>query len=180
MRIELGLTKRESNTKFAPLVALFAHYRQTELLSALAMVDVPIKTRHYTPVSKLEQVLLSILSGCEHLSEVNTRLRPEMAFAQSWQLGSFADQSTLSRTLDQLSQTNLSQLQRAVNQIWRHGSATHQHDWRGFLWLDFDLTGLPCGPQAEASQKGYFSEKKHHRTAVGARQCRQLSRNALV
>lgn len=180
MRIELGLTKRESNTKFAPLVALFAHYRQTEWLKALEIVDVPIKTRHYTPVSKLKQVLLSILSGCEHLSEVNTRLRPEIAFAQSWQLGSFADQSTLSRTLDELSQTNLSQLQCAVKQIWRQGSATHQHDWRGFLWLDFDLTGLPCGPQAEASQKGYFSEKKHHRTAVGAGQCRQLSRNDLV
>jgi hypothetical protein len=180
MSIELGLTRRESNTRFAPLVALFVRYRQRELLKALEMVDVPIKTRHYTPVSKLEQVLLSILSGCEHLSEVNTRLRCETAFAQSWHLNSFADQSTLSRTLDELSQTNLSQLQRAVNQSWRQSSATHQHDWRGFLWLDFDLTGLPCGPQAEASQKGYFSEKKHHGTPVGARQRRRLSRNALV
>lgn len=180
MGIEMGLTKRESNTKFAPLVALSAHYRQIELLNALEIVDVPIKTRQFTPVNKLEQILVSILSGCEHLSEVNTRLRPEIAFAQSWQLNHFADQSTLARTLDELSQTNLSQLQRAVNRIWRQSSASHQHDWRGFLWLDFDLTGLPCGPQAEASQKGYFSEKKHYRTAVGAGQCRHLSRNDLV
>jgi hypothetical protein len=175
MRIELGLTKGETNTRFAPLVALFAYYRQIELLKNLEIVDVPIKTRQFAPVSKLEQVLLSILSGCEHLSEVNTRLRPEMAFAQSWQLSRFADQSTLARTLDELSQTNLDQLQTAVNRIWRHCSATHQHDWRGFLWLDFDLTGLPCGPQAEASQKGYFSEKKHHRTTVGAGECHPLS-----
>jgi hypothetical protein len=33
-------------------------------------------------------------------------------------------------------------------------------DWRKYLWLDFDLSGLPCGAQAEASQKGYFSDKK--------------------
>jgi hypothetical protein len=180
MGIELGLTQRETDTKFAPLVALFAYYRQVELLKALETVSVPIKTRQFSPVSKLEQVLLSILSGCEHLSEVNTRLQPEVAFAHSWQLNRFADQATLSRTLDALSLTNLSQLSKAVNTIWRLRSATVQHDWRGFLWLDFDLTGLPCGPQAEASQKGYFSEKKRHRTATGTGQCGHLSRNHLV
>lgn len=180
MPIELGLTKGKTNTKFAPLVALFTHYRQTELLKRLETVEMTIKTREFTPVSKLEQVLLSILSGCQHLSEVNTRLVPEIAFAHSWGLSRFADQSTLSRTLDELSQTNLRQLQSAVQQIWRQRSASSQHDWRGFLWLDFDLSGLPCGPQAEASQKGYFSEKKHHRTAVGAGQRRQVSGNDLV
>ena len=180
MTIELGLTKGKTNTKFAPLVALCAHYRQTGLLKALETVEMTIKTRNFTPASKLEQVLLSILSGCQHLSEVNTRLGSESAFAQSWGLSRFADQSTLARTLDELSQTNLNQLQDAVHQIWHQRSATSQHDWRGFLWLDFDLSGLPCGPQAEASAKGYFSEKKHHRTAVSAGERRQLSRNALV
>ncbi len=172
MSIELGLTKGKTNTKFAPLVALFVHYRQTELLKCLETVEIAIKTRDFTPVSKVEQVLLSILSGCQHLSEVNTRIVPEIAFAHNWGLSRFADQSTLSRTLDALSQTNLNQLQSAVQQIWHQRSASSQHDWRGFLWLDFDLSGLPCGPQAEASEKGYFSEKKHYRTAVSAGQCR--------
>ena len=180
MSIELGLTKGKTNTKFAPLVALFTYYRQTELLKCLETVEMAIKTREFTPVSKLEQVLLSILSGCQHLSEVNTRLVPESAFAQSWGLNRFADQSTLSRTLDELSQTNLRQLQSAVQQIWRQRSASSQHDWRVFLWLDFDLSGLPCGPQAEASEKGYFSEKKHHGPAVGAGQRGQLSGDDLV
>lgn len=180
MRIELGLTKGKTNTKFAPLVALFTYYRQTELLKRLETVAMAIKTREFTAVSKLEQVLLSILSGCPHLSAVNTRLVPEIAFAQSWGLSRFADQSTLSRTLDELSQTNLRQLQNATQQIWRQRSASTQHDWRGFLWLDFDLSGLPCGPQAEASQKGYFSEKKHHGTAVSQGQRRQIPGNHLV
>ena len=175
MNLEFGLTKRLIDTKFAPLVALFTYYRQIELLKGLETVNVPIKTRQFSPVNKLEQVLASILSGCEHLSEVNTRLKPELAFAHSWQMQSFADQATLSRTLDELSLTNLEQLGAAVNTIWRRRSAAVAHDWRGFLWLDFDLTGLPCGPQAEASQKGYFSEKKHHRTPTGASECRHLS-----
>ena len=180
MNLELGLTKGKTNTKFAPLVALFVHYRQAELLKSLETVEIAIKTREFTPVSKLEQVLLSILSGCQHLSEVNTRVVPEIAFAQSWGWSRFADQSTLARTLDELSQTNLRQLQNAVQQIWRQNNASSQHDWRGFLWLDFDLSGLPCGPQAEASEKGYFSEKKRYGTAVGQSQRRQVSGNDLV
>jgi hypothetical protein len=180
MAIELGLTKRSTDTKFAPLVALSVYYQQRELLKPLETVTVPIKTRNFSPVSKLEQVLLSILCGCEHLSAFNTQVKPERLFAQVWHLPSFADQATLSRTLDELTLTNLTELNRAVHTIWRGRSATFAHDWRGFLWLDFDLSGLPCGPQAEASQKGYFSEKKRYRTPTGTGQCRQLPRNDLV
>jgi hypothetical protein len=51
-------------------------------------------------------------------------------------------------------------LRTAVTQIWWSQSRIRHHDWRGFLHLDFDLSGLPCSPRAEASQKGYFSGKK--------------------
>jgi hypothetical protein len=180
MALELGLTKRSTDTKFAPLVALSHHYQQEGLLKPLEAVAIPIKTRDFSPVSKLEQVLLSILCGCEHLSAFNTQVKPERLFAQVWHLPSFADQATLSRTLDELTLTNLTQLSGAVHAIWRERSATFVHDWRGFLWLDFDLSGLPCGPQAEASQKGYFSEKKRHRTPISTCQCGQLPRNNLV
>jgi hypothetical protein len=55
---------------------------------------------------------------------------------------------------------NLDQLRQSINTIWQPDSQIKAHDWRAFLWLDFDLSGLPCGPQAQASQKGYFSDKK--------------------
>jgi hypothetical protein len=60
---------------------------------------------------------------------------------------------------------NIEQLRTATTAIWHSLSQTRQHDWRGFLLLDFDLSGLPCSPRAEASQKGYFSGKK---TSLGA------------
>jgi hypothetical protein len=40
-------------------------------------------------------------------------------------------------------------------------SQVHTHYWRPFLWLDFDLSGLPCSPRVGNSQKGYFSGKKN-------------------
>ena len=45
MNLELGLTKGKTNTKFAPVVALFVHYRQAELLKSLETVEIAIKTR---------------------------------------------------------------------------------------------------------------------------------------
>lgn len=160
MTIELSHTDGLTNTNYAPLAALSAHYQQNQRLGPLASVQIPMRTRMFSPRDKLIQVLLSILAGCETLYEVNSKLKQEPALASAWQWERFADQSTLSRTLDALTLTNIEQLRAAVNKIWRPQSQMLRHDWRGYLWLDFDLSGLPCGPQAQESQKGYFSGKK--------------------
>jgi hypothetical protein len=80
--------------------------------------------------------------------------------AQVKRIDHFAEQSTLALALNELTQMNLDQLETAVRHISHRCSRTRQHDWRGFLTLDFDLSGLPCGKRAEASKKGYFSGKK--------------------
>ena len=156
MTIELGLTDGPVNTGYAPLAALSAHYQQNLTLKPLAEVVLPLRTREFTPYDKLIQVLLSILTGCQTLSEVNSRLKSEVGLARVWQWDRFADQSTLSRTLDALTLKQTGRLREAVTLIWRTHSMTVGHDWRGYLWLDFDLSGLPCGKQAEESQKLFF------------------------
>lgn len=163
MKIEFDTTDKDVNTKYGPLAALCAYYYKSEELSPLKSVKIPIKTREYTPYEKLVQIMLSILSGCEYLAEVNTKLKPEKMLAKVCQKEHFADQSVLSQTLDALTLMNLEQLEKAVRKIWRKKSATVKHDWCGFLWLDYDLSGLPCGPQAEESQRGFFSDKKMRR-----------------
>ena len=164
MVIEIGLipgtVEANINTHYAPLALLSAHYQQHQTLKPLEMVDVAMKTVRYSPTSKLEQVFLSILAGCEYLSEVNCRLKSEQALAQVWQLERFADQSMLSRTLDELTQMNIEQMRTAETAIWQQNSQTKHHDWRGYLLLDYDLSGLPSGKGAEGSTKGYFSGKK--------------------
>jgi hypothetical protein len=160
MTIEFGLTDGSVNTQYAPLAALSAHYQQNLTLKPLQEVQLPIKERDFSPPDKLIQVLLSILAGCETLSEVNLRLKSEIGLAKIWHWERIADQSCLSRTLDALTLKQIDQLRSAATSIWRSHSLTLRHDWRGYLWLDFDLSGMPCGKQAEASQKGYFSGKK--------------------
>lgn len=161
MNIELGLLNGNTvNTQYAPLAMLSALYQQNKILEPLKTVQVSMKSVRYTPLDKLRQVWLSILSGCAYISEINTLLRPDTTLAQVWGHAIFTDQSNVSRTLDRLTLTNIDQLRGAVTDIWRSHSLTLAHDWRGYLWLDFDLSGLPCGKQAEASTKGYFSGKK--------------------
>ena len=160
MTIEIGFTKELTNSQYAPLAALCAHYQQNHLLEPLAGVEIPMRERDYTSADKLIQVLLSILAGCMTLSEVNGRLKPELRLATVWGWDQFADQSSLSRTLDALTLKNIEQLRGSTTTIWRTRSQIKEHDWRSYLWLDFDLSGLPCSPQAQESQRGYFSDKK--------------------
>jgi hypothetical protein len=160
MNLEIGLTTELSNTRYAPLAVLLAHYRQRQVLAPLEQVQIPMKTRDFRPSDKLIQVFLSILADCEHLVEVNTKLKPEQQLAAVWPWPRFADQSTLSQTLDALTLMQIDPLRQATTSIWRAHSQTRRHNWHGFLWLDFDLSGLSCGALAEASQKGYFSGEK--------------------
>lgn len=160
MTIEIGYTDSLTNTQYAPLVAMSAHYQMKEYLKPLTRVEIPMRRRDFTAADKLIQILMSILAGCETLSEVNPRLRSEIGLAKLWGWERIADQSSLSRTLDALTQKNIEQLRNSVTQIRRQHSQMKGRDWRSYLWLDFDLSGLPCSPRAEASQKGYFSDKK--------------------
>jgi hypothetical protein len=160
MTIELGLTKELCNTQYAALAALCAHYQQNQVLAPLAEVQIQHRKRDFSPSDKLTQVFLSVLAGCRTLSEVNTYLTPESDMAAIWGWDRFADQSSLSRTLDALTLKHLQPLRQATTQVWRTHSQIPNRNWRGYLWVDFDLSSLPCGPQAEKSQKGYGSGKK--------------------
>ena len=160
MTIEFGLTDGPVNTQYAPLAALSVHYQQNRTLEPLKGVRIPMRKRDFTPADKLIQVLLSVLAGCVTLSEVNLKLRSEPELAQIWHWDQFTDQSNLSRTLDALTLKNIDQLREAVSVIWHPISVARRHDWRSFLWLDFDLSGLPCSKQAQESQKGHFGGEK--------------------
>ena len=160
MTIKFGLTEELVNTQFGPVAALAAYYESQKVLEPLQSIIPAVAKSDFSLANQLTQVVLSILTGCEYLSMVNTRLRPERKLAQLYRIERFAHQSTLSRTLDGLSLTNLVELEQAVRAISQRCSRTRHHDWRGFLQLDFDLSGLPCGKRALGSQKGFFSGKK--------------------
>ena len=160
MRLQFGTTEELTNTQFAPVAALMAYYEAQQVLEPLQSVTSTAHKGDFTLAQKLEQLLWSILTGCQYIAVVNTKLRPERMLAQVKGTAHFAEQSTLAIALNELTQMNLVQLEVAVRQISQRCSRMCWHDWRGFLLLDFDLSGLPCGKQAEESQTGYFSGKK--------------------
>jgi len=160
MNLEFGLTDNPINTQYAPLAALSAHYQHQNMLNPLTEVAVVQKKRDFTPTDKLIQALLSVLAGCKSQSAINVHLKHEHNLAQVWHWNRFADQSGIARTLNALTLKQIVSLRTATTGIWRTCSRTRAHDWRGYLWLDFDLSGLPCGKHAEHSTRGYFSGKK--------------------
>lgn len=160
MDIKIGFTDELTNTSYAPLAALFALYQHHFLFQSFETVQIPMRKRDFEPHEKLIQVLLSIMAGCNTLSEFNPKLKHEQVFAKILGKLRLSDQSSLSRTLDALTLKQIDELRASIGQIWRPFSRVMNRDWRKYLWLDFDLSGLPCGTQAEASQKGYFADKK--------------------
>ena len=162
MLLQFGLTDELTNSQIAPVATLAAYYQAENVLKPLQSVIPSSDQDEFSLANKLTQLILSILTGCEYVSMDNTRLRPERTMGQLYRNEGFVDQSTLSKALNGLTQMNLTQLEQAVQQISTGCSRTRDHDWRGFLLLDFDLSGMPCGKQAQKGSKGYFSGKKMH------------------
>lgn len=80
MKIEIGFTPELTNTHFAPLALLSVLYQQQNRLDPLQQVHIPMRNRYFSSASKLIQVLLSILTGYETLSQVNQTLKQEGAW----------------------------------------------------------------------------------------------------
>lgn len=160
MTVKIAVVDAPFNTQYAPLAVLATHYQQQRTFQAFLELGLPGKRRDFSPEDKLLQVMLSMLAGCATLSEVNPQLKSEGALAHSWGWTRIADQSTLSRTLDNLTLKQIALLRDSTTAIWWNHSQIQPHDWRSYLWLEYDLSGLPCSAAAEASAKGYFSDKK--------------------
>jgi len=162
MTNRLGLSDMKSNTQFAPLALLGYRLQQRDFFAPLReQIQIPQKHLSYTPYDKLLTCLVSILSGCHAISQINTRIRPDTALTRAWGFQGFAEQSTVADTLNHFTATNIQQLRAAINSIYvREGEAVYYQDpHQDLLILDVDLTGLPASKHAEGSTKGYFSGK---------------------
>ncbi len=165
MSITIRLTKMPEQTNFAPLGVLGYCLTRTEFLSPVwDSVEIPLKTVDHSPTAKLQDILVSILAGCRAISQVNTRLRPEVVLAQAWGRERFADQSMPARTLDSCGMSQVAQLRQGSQALLRREGQVFTHNFaQEWLYLDIDLTPLPISKQAESSTKGKFEKK----TAMG-------------
>jgi len=158
------LTDMPNETGFAPLGVLGYCLTRTHFLAPVwAELDLGLKTVDHCPASKLQDVVTSILAGCRAISQVNTRLRPDLALACAWGRKQFADQSQLARTLDTFAPCHVAQLRRGGEALFRRESRVLGHNFdRDWLWLDIDLTPLPISKHAEGSTKGKLGKKNRY------------------
>jgi hypothetical protein len=159
----LGLSDMKANTQWAPLALLGYRLQQRKFFDPLYQyLDLNQKQLRYSSQDKLITCLVSIMSGCQAISHIDTRIRPDRALAQAWGLECFAQQSLVADTLNRFTEMHVAQLRQAVNAIYLREGRAVQHDAtrQGLLILDVDLTGLPASKQAQGSRKGYFSGKK--------------------
>jgi len=81
MTTNIRLIPMPEATGFVPLGVLGYCLRRTDFLAPVfTELALPLKKIDHTANDKLLDVLVSILSGCRAIYQVNTRLRPDLAF----------------------------------------------------------------------------------------------------
>jgi len=162
MSVKIDLEEMSGQCSFVPLAVMGYCIGKTRLLQSVwQQIDIPIKTVEHQPLEKLQDVLVSILVGCHSLAQVNTKLRPELTLAQAWQRKQFAEQSSLSRLLDLLTDDHIKQLQASNTELLRQHSQLCTHNWQQAIILDIDPTSLITSKHAQGSRKGWVSGQRN-------------------
>jgi len=161
-------TSSEVRRHFSPaasLAALGMHLRQIDLFGPIRdRVKIDQKTVKYTPIDKLTDAFISILAGAHGLVEINTRLRSDVALQTAFGRKACAEQSVVQDTLNKCRAEQVTQLEHALETIYRQHSQGYAHDYKA-AWqlLDADLSGMPCGKKAAFGSKGYFPKQRYRR-----------------
>lgn len=157
----ITLAPLEGATQYAPLVGLGFACREQDIFSPIfSRLKFPkgLHTEH--PENALMSLFVSMLAGCRSISQINTKIRPDLALANAWGMSRFVEQSTVARVLEQTKQEQREQLRSGIEAIYHWIGQAPRHNWEASLLIDIDLTGLPCSAKSEGGSKGYFSEKK--------------------
>ncbi|MBI1929231.1 transposase [Candidatus Poribacteria bacterium] len=149
----------------ASLIAMGQLVRQLKRFDIIKQqVSISQKVVKHSPVEKLLDIFISILAGAKGLCEVNKRVRPDKMLQLAFGRTQCAEQSTLSQTLNAVTQENIAQMSQSLQTLYRqHGHGfRHDSDKRPQI-LDADLSDMPCGKKAELASKGYFAKEKNKR-----------------
>ena len=141
-----------ANTEHGLLVAFGEFVQQHGLIERMMQVPVKQKTRTFAPQTKLVELLAGIMSGLEHLADLNDGPHPlakDSIVARAWGQPGFAHYSTVSRTLEACDAQTVVAVEQAINEFSRPFIENVIHDLlrRGEpIIYDLDLTGQAVSP----------------------------------
>lgn len=162
---ESSMTTTRRFSPRASLAAVGLKLRRLDVFGPVRQtVTIAQKTVKHTPAQKLYDAFVTMLAGAHGLVEINTRLRSDPALQMAFGRATCAEQSVVQETLDACTPANVTQLEQAVDTIYRLHSQGYRHDYgRSWQILDADMSGLPCGPKAAFATKGYFAKQRNRR-----------------
>jgi hypothetical protein len=122
---ECSTNQTQHFTGCASLAAIGVKLSQLNLFGPIrTTVQIRQKTIKHTPTDKLYDALISLLAGAHGLVEINTRLRADPALQQAFGRSACAEQSVVQQTLDARTTENVTQLQHALDEIYRQHRKT--------------------------------------------------------
>ena len=148
-------------TTHVPLCALGEVLKEKHLFAPIHHhVDIPQKSLEYRPTDKLVFATLGFIAGAETVSDINQTVRPNKPLLSAFGYDKCADQSVIQQTINAATDENVSQLEQAINEIFKDNNQTIfflDEDLKGSkqVTIDIDLSPLPASKRAEGSKKGY-------------------------
>ncbi len=152
-------------TAYASLAALGVEFQHLGIWHAVErQVKIKQKVRTYTPLEKLQDCFVTMLTGGAGLVEINTRLRPDRGLQRAFGRNGCAEQSTISDTVNVCTEENVRQLRTVLRRLVQQYGQAPCHNYRTrWQLLDIDMTGLVAGRRGEGVTKGYFPSRKNAR-----------------
>jgi hypothetical protein len=123
------------------------------------LLHVAMKTVRYSPLSKAQTIIASLVMGCAHTKAINETLGAEVLAANYLGLRRFPDQSQINRYLTRFTASNVEELGAVQAHVLRQESRARRD--RGLRVVDIDQCGLVANGQTyEFHRKGYFPRKR--------------------
>jgi hypothetical protein len=161
----VSATAVQRSTAHASLAALGVSMRHADLFGPIRKgVHISQKTVRYAPTDKLYDAFIALLAGAHGLVEINGCLRPDPALQAAFGRTGCAEQAVVPDTLDACTQETVTQLEAALDAIYRQQSRGYRHNYaQQWQILDVDMSGLPCGKKAALARPGYFAKQRNRR-----------------
>jgi len=151
----------EIATTHVPLCALGEILKEKHLFSEIHhQVEINQKSLDYRPTDKLVFASIGFIAGAESVYDINSTLRSNKPLLVAFGYEKCADQSVIQQTINAATDENVSQLEQAINEIFKDNNQTIfflDEDLKGSkqVTIDIDLSPLPASKRAEGSKKGY-------------------------
>lgn len=151
-----------ASTDHAMLVVWGEYAQEIGLIQALEAIPIPQQTRHHRPQTKLLELLVATLAGCEYLQDLNKGAHPiakDVAVARAWGQPAWAHYSGVSRTLQVCPPETIRNVRAtldAVSQPFIDREVLLAVRDSGSLLWDGDLTGRPVSSTSQTYPDAAF------------------------